>query len=501
MRNQTVPLILFLSACGASSTGDGSWSSEPSSNDVEEPETPSNNDTPQDTPTDSDSPIDSDTPADSDAPETDAPLAECHDGAPVVLWASPDDSNSMTSPVLARTEATTRYGIYTPIRTWEFFNYYSFDYTPAAPGELAIALDLAPGGAADTWTLQVGVVSEHITERAPMNLTFVVDTSGSMGGEPLDRVKDVGAAIASQLRQGDVVSMVTWDTSQSLALDSHAIQSANDPTLLRAFAGLDAGGGTDLAAGLERGYALAEANRMSDRINRLILISDGGANVGETDKDVIGAHAGAQDEDGIYLVGVGVGAYYNDELMDTVTDMGKGASVYIPSRDEADAIFRRRFLETLGVAARNVHIRYTLPPGFEISEFTGEQLSADPTQVDPQHIAPNDAIVMQQTLTTCAPDEVQADTPLSVLVTWQDAITFAPREATLETTFGALLGSPSPRLRKGLAVAAYARALEASRLFAPDTAAITAATARIDAALADGPDPELDQMQGVLQGL
>lgn len=513
MRNLTVPLILILAACGESGYyGEPSWSSNPSSNAVDEPddaqdsETPQNppvdSDTPIDTPADSDTPVDSDTPEDSDTPDETDPLpAECHDGEPVVLWASPDDSNSMASPVLARTEAESPYGPYSPIRTWEFFNYYTFDYAPAAPGELAIALDLAPGDAADTWTLQVGVVSEHVTDRAPMNLTFVLDTSGSMEGSSIQHLRDVGVAIASQLGPGDVVSMVTWNTSQNTVLNSHAVRSANDPALLNAFSRLDADGGTDLAAGLQRGYELAVANRTPGRINRVILISDGGANAGETDKDVIGAHAGAQDEDGIYLVGVGVGENYNDDLMDTITDKGKGASVYIPSRAEADAIFRDRFLETLGVAARNVHIRYTLPPGFEIVDFTGEEISADPTQVDPQHIAPNDAIVMQQTLTTCAPEEVQADTPLSVLVTWQDAITFAPREATLDTTFGAMLASPSPRLRKGLAVAGYARALEAHRTNNDGQVAIDAALARINAALADGPDAELSQMRRVLEGL
>ena len=71
-------------------------------------------------------------------------------------------------------------------------------------------------------------------------------------------------------------------------------------------------------------------------LNRLVLISDGGANAGVTDIEIIAENAAYGGSDGIYLVGVGVdkNSNYNDELMDDVTDAGKGASVFLPDEDE-----------------------------------------------------------------------------------------------------------------------------------------------------------------------
>src|SRR5690606_14876854 len=141
---------------------------------------------------------------------------------------------------------------------------------------------------------------------------------------------------------------------------------------------LDANGGTDLYGGLSSGYELAGRTWNPQAINRLVLISDGGANVGITDIELISQNAVRGGDDGVYLVGVGVGdaGSYHDRLMDDVTDAGKGASVFIGSEQDAAQMFGERFLETMGVAARDVRVELTLPPGFEIVSFSGEEYSS-----------------------------------------------------------------------------------------------------------------------------
>ena len=100
-----------------------------------------------------------------------------------------------------------------------------------------------------------------------------------------------------------------------------------------------------------------------------------------------------------YLIGVGDPSTYSDLLMDRVTDVGRGASVFIPHADE----FRGRFIETMSVAARDVQIRYDLPVGLYIVRFSGEAFSTDPREIEPQHVAPSDAVVLHQQLNTpCA---------------------------------------------------------------------------------------------------
>jgi len=256
------------------------------------------------------------------------------------------------------------------------------------------------------------------------------------------------------------------------------------------------GGGTDLNGGLQAGYSLAQKHFSSDRINRVILISDGGANMGVTDGELIGAAAADDEAAGIYMVGVGVGASidYNDELMDDVTDAGKGASVFVPSRDAPEIIFGERFLSTMGVFARNVQIELDLPAGFEIVTFSGEAFSTDPREIDPQHLAPNDAMVFYQTVKTCAPEALLPESEIGITLRYQDPTTRESRFLSVETTFSDLLNASPVLLPKGAAIFHYAEALKTSD---PDD--IAAAQAQISEALKALPeDTELLEIQSLL---
>jgi Ca-activated chloride channel family protein len=243
------------------------------------------------------------------------------------------------------------------------------------------------------------------------------------------------------------------------------------------------------------------------RINRLVLISDGGANAGVTDIDLIAEHAGSSNGDGIYLVGVGVGTAgsYNDDLMDAVTDAGKGASVFVNDAPEAWKQFNDDFVSTMSVAVRDVQVRLDLPPGFEVVKFSGEEISGDPSEVEPQHLAPNDTMVFHQEIETCAPELVADDTPITVSVHYLDAVSFEARDATVSTTFGELLAAESAQHLKGAAVFAYAESLKAyKKAFGADEGALAvsdalAALATAEAALPE--DPDLAEIRAVLEAL
>ena len=442
-------------------------------------------------------------PAAADLPEEEVNLDDaeeeletCNETDPVVLFVSPDDSNSMSAPVQVRT------GNYDPrvaLRTWEFFNYYTWDYAPAEPGLLALDVQLDRRDGTDSgYVMQVAVTSETITRntRDPMNITFVMDASGSMSGKPIELSRQVMRDIASQLKDGDIVSVVTWDTRNAVLLDGLQVTGRNDRDLLDAIDTLEASGGTDLANGLKEGYRLAEENRRIDRINRVLLVSDGGANVGVTDEEIIGGGAGAQDEDGIYLIGVGVGDHINDYLMDRVTDLGRGASVFIDSEGESTKMFRDRFMETMSVAARDVQIRYDLPPGWEVLEFSGEEISEVQEEVQPQHIAPSDSVVLHQHLDDCVGAADSAE--IGVTVTYQDAVTFEAREVSGTWTLGELLTGNHTELRKGEAVFAYARAMTPEHRDDPQ-ARQQAEVAVLNALRVHPEDPDLLEMLGILQ--
>ncbi len=290
----------------------------------------------------------------------------------------------------------------------------------------------------------------------------MVDTSGSMSGEPLELAKEVMIAAHSQLREGDIISVVSWNTSNNVLLANHEHSGPMDLSLRHAAESLTAEGATDLYGGLTEGYQMALASYDSERINRVVLISDGGANAGITSLDLIGDQADDQDAEGIYLVGVGVGSpfTYYDALMDQVTDAGKGASIFVDSEDEAWKMFASRFVNTMGVAARDVQLQLALPPGFEVVHFSGEGISADPADVDPQHIAPNDSMVFYNHLHTCAPDLLEDHASIGVTVRYKDALDFEQKEVTLYTTWGELLAGDTALLYKGAAVYSYAETIK-----------------------------------------
>ncbi len=424
--------------------------------------------------------------------ETGDPL--CNDIDDVVLYLSPDDSNSMSSPVQGRERVLAEGGGQlngVPVRVWEFMNYYGFDYEPAEPGDLNLfaAMQMVEDEESSTFQLQLGVASETMTpeERPPMSVTLVLDTSGSMAGEPMELLKESCRAIASSLKEGDVVSMVEWDTENEWTLAGYAVSGPDDAMLLDRIEDLAAGGGTDLNGGLVSGYELAQLNFDINMLNRIVLVSDGGANAGVTELDLIAENAEFGGSDGIYMVGVGVdkSSNYNDELMNAVTDAGKGASVFLPDESEIWQVFGEDFENTMAIAGRDVQVELTMPPGFEIVKFSGEEFSGDPTEVEPQHIAPNDAMVFYQQVETCAPELIADDAEITVTANWTDPWSFEEKTTSTTWAFGELYNQDNSLLLKGAAVLAYAESLKAFKqaqnneqkmaALAPAFAAMTAA--------------------------
>ncbi|MCA9698814.1 MAG: VWA domain-containing protein, partial [Myxococcales bacterium] len=299
-------------------------------------------------------------------------------------------------------------------------------------------------------------------DRPAFNLVFSLDRSGSMSGEPIELLKQTALATAKQLKPGDVVSLLGWSTDQGIVLDGYHVTGPDDPTLIAAIQGLDAGGGTDLHAGLVTAYDLANTHYIEDGINRVLIISDGGANAGITDTDLIAAEASEADGKGIYLIGVGVGesAGYYDELMDDLTDAGKGAYVFIDSAAEAQRIFADpiRFLTITSVAARNVRMQLTMPWYFGIKEFHGEEYSANPEEVEPQHLAANDAMSFHQIIASCDPKAPRTDDTIKARVDYLHPVTYEEMSDEIEIPLGELVEADATALYKGDVVVSYAKA-------------------------------------------
>ena len=102
---------------------------------------------------------------------------------------------------------------------------------------------------------------------------------------------------------------------------------------------------------------------------------------------------------------------------------------------------------TFGIAARDVQVQLDLPPGFEIVRYSGEEFSADPTEIEPQHLSPDDGMVFLQSVRTCAPELLGPDSLITVHLRWLDAQTFAPQSMSLPVRFSdALAADRTPML-------------------------------------------------------
>ena len=442
-----------------------------------------------------------------DAGDPDAAPPACSEldpTKPAVLYLSADDSNSMASPAIARRVIESGAGLVpgAVLRTYEFLNYYNVPYTAPALGSLRVEAQARPGSQATDIELQIGVQSWPASQvRRPITVTFVLDTSGSMDGNPIFYEKAVIRAVAGKLQSGDVVNAVTWNTTNAVVMSGHVATGPNDAAVIAMADSLAGHGGTDLHGGLVAGYALAEQHYGMDRINRLVLISDGIANVGITDENLIGAKADDENKEGIYLVGVGVGDGVNDTLMNTVTDAGNGAYVYIDKASEVGVMFGPRFDEVMEVAARAVQVELKMPWYFSIQDFHGEQYNPDPSKVKPQHLAPGDAMVFHQLLRACAASEIDMNDTLEMTARWTEPLTYFPKSNATTVTLQQLMSGADAQLRRGRAIVAYAEVLKAipTLAYAQRKPAVDAALGVVAAANPGSTVPELNEITALLQ--
>ena len=171
-----------------------------------------------------------------------------------------------------------------------------------------------------------------------------------MSQHNVEIVKDALRILVRRLDRDDRVAIVTFGSDAQVVLGSTSADREND--ILTAIDRLQPGGSTNLEAGLRLGYDLARKTLTENEIDRIVLASDGVANVGLTDPQGILEEIRRDAAAGIELVSVGVGmGNYNDVLLEQLADQGDGFYAYVNSRDEAQTLFRDRLTSTLQAVA------------------------------------------------------------------------------------------------------------------------------------------------------
>ena len=253
------------------------------------------------------------------------------------------------------------------IRVEEFVNAFDYNYTPPSDEVFAVHLEAAPskfGEGKRLQLLRIGIQGRVIpdTDRKTAVLTFVIDVSGSMGYENrLELVKRTLTLLVGQLRSDDKVGIVVYGTNARVVLPHTSI--VNREHILTAIRTLAPEGATNAEAGLRMGYELALQNSKSDCINRVILCSDGVANVGQTGSDAILKEIRTYVKEGVTLTTVGFGmGNYNDILMEQLANNGNGSYAYVDTISEAKRIFVENLTGTLQVIAKDAKIQVEFNP-------------------------------------------------------------------------------------------------------------------------------------------
>ena len=252
------------------------------------------------------------------------------------------------------------------VRVEEFVNFFRQGYQP--PEEKAFAIHVegspSPFGGDAHWLMRVGLQGRELApeSRKDATLIFVIDVSGSMAREDrLGLVKKSLRLLVTQLRPTDEVGIVIYGSRGSVLLEP--TRGSNRRKIMGAIGELQPQGSTNAAEGLLLAYEMAVGEVQPGRITRLILLSDGVANVGRTGPDSIMELIGAFVEEGVTLSAVGFGmGNYNDILMEQLADRGNGNYSYVDTLGQARRIFVENLTGTLQMIARDAKVQVVFNP-------------------------------------------------------------------------------------------------------------------------------------------
>ncbi|MCA9148396.1 MAG: VWA domain-containing protein [Planctomycetales bacterium] len=224
--------------------------------------------------------------------------------------------------------------------------------------EASLAQPLLEAGKKQVTYLKVGLTGfalDNAKQRAPVNVAIVLDKSGSMSGDKLAKAKDAAIAAVERLTAEDVVSIVTYDTSVNVLVPATKLSDRSN--VIQQIRQIEAQGSTALHAGVAKGAEELRKFISKDRVNRVILLSDGLANVGPQTPDELASLGRELAQEGISVSTIGLGLGYNEDLMTRLAAASDGNHVFVEKSSDLIAVFNREFNDVLSVVAQEVVVK------------------------------------------------------------------------------------------------------------------------------------------------
>jgi Ca-activated chloride channel family protein len=200
-------------------------------------------------------------------------------------------------------------------------------------------------------------------KHVPLNLSIVIDRSGSMEGDKLRYTKEAVKYVVNHLDPKDVLSIVTYESGVEVLLEPQRIEDKE--SLLKKIDAITTAGSTNMEGGLRKGYELIRNSKKlvgDDLVNRLILLSDGLANVGISDPVQLSAITrDAFEKDHVSITTFGVGTDYNEDLMARIALQGGGKYYFISNPDQLPGLFGEEMQGMSDVVAKNTFLKIKFP--------------------------------------------------------------------------------------------------------------------------------------------
>jgi Ca-activated chloride channel family protein len=224
-----------------------------------------------------------------------------------------------------------------------------------------------------------GLAPDRESTRTPANVVLVIDKSGSMQGDRIEQAKEAALMAVERLGEQDVLGVVTYSSTAEVLSPAGRLRDTEE---VRAdIRQLQANGSTALYAGVSQG--IRELREFVDpyKLNRIILLSDGLANVGPSspkDLEGLGREAGGQ---GISVTTIGLGLGYNEDLMTRLALASDGNHAFVEEPADLVEIFNKEFGDVLAAIGSDVEIIIDCPDGFEPVRVLGREAKIDDDKV------------------------------------------------------------------------------------------------------------------------
>lgn len=252
------------------------------------------------------------------------------------------------------------------VRVEEYVNYFDYEYgEPEEGAPFGIDLEVSPSrfGPEGSELLRIGVRAPDIpiADMKPTTIVLTFDTSYSMSGaDELGLAKESALELVRNLRPTDRVGVVVFGSGAFIHLEPTEV--ANTQAIENAIRTVAIDGATDGWAGLNTAFAVAKRHQFPDGNNRVVLMTDGDFNVGETGQHLID-YIIEQRDDGVALTVVGYGDYnLKDYRLERIAHEGNGNYYFCDSLDEARRIFGSELTSTMEIVASDVKFQIEFEP-------------------------------------------------------------------------------------------------------------------------------------------